>query len=284
MVPIFTYRDERKLFAVIGAVIVAALIALVQLDAAKSGKPSIIADAVTSTAFVLQSTVAAVGGAVHGVGAGIAAAPHLAAQNVELREKNRALRSENARLREALALAPEATEIARTTAALPGGIDASTIGYDPENIDREITLDRGSRAGIAADDGVVNEDGVVGRIVTVTPLESTVLLVTDGASKVPAVVQRGRWWGIATGTNGRIRIEYISQDAKLRIGDAVVSGAGRSFRAGLPLGTISRIDHPDGALYQSALLEPAVAFGRISRVIVVPRTSIDDVAPAPRGD
>jgi rod shape-determining protein MreC len=265
-------------------VIVAALIALVQLDAAKTGKPSIISDVVTSTAFVVQSTVATVAGAARGVGAGIAAAPHLATQNAELREKNRVLRSENARLREALALAPEAAEIARAAAALPGGIEASTIGYDPENIDREITLDRGGRAGIAADDGVVNEDGVVGRIVSVTPLESTVLLVTDGASKVPAVVQRGRWWGIATGTNGRIRIEYISQDAKLRVGDAVVTGAGRSFRAGLPLGTIARVDHPDGALYQSALREPAVAFGRISRVIVVPRTGIDDVAPAPRGN
>jgi hypothetical protein len=32
------------------------------------------------------------------------------------------------------------------------------------------------------------------------------------------------------------------------------------------------------------LLEPAVAFGRISRVIVVPRTSIDDRAPATHGD
>jgi rod shape-determining protein MreC len=265
VVPIFTYRDERKLFAVIGAVIVAALIALVQLDAAKSGKPSILADAVTSTAFVLQSTVTTVAGAVHGMGAGIAAAPHLATQNAELREKNRALR-------EALALSPEATEIASAASAIPGGIEASTIGYDPENIDRVITLDRGSRAGIAPDDGVVNEDGVVGRIVSATPLESTVLLVTDGASKVPAVVQRGRWWGIATGTNGRIRLEYISQDAKLRVGDAVVTGAGRSFRAGLPLGTIARIDHPDGALYQSALLDPAAAFGRISRVIVVPRT------------
>jgi rod shape-determining protein MreC len=252
-------------------VIVAALIALVQLDAAKSGKPSILADAVTSTAFVFQSTVATVSGAVRGVGAGIAAAPHLATQNAELREKNRALRAENARLREALARSPEATAIASAMSAIPGGIEASAIGYDPENIDRIITLDRGSRAGIAADDGVVNEDGVVGRIVSATPLESTVLLVTDGASKVPAVVQRGRWWGIATGTNGRIRLEYISQDAKLRVGDAVVTGAGRSFRAGLPLGTIARVDHPDGALYQSAVLDPAAAFGRISRVIVVPR-------------
>ena len=266
MVSIFTYRDERKLFAVIGAVIVAALIALVQLDAAKTGKPSIIAVAVTSTAYAFQTAVATVAGAVRGAATNVAAAPRLFADNAALREKNAALRETNARLTEALARAPEAAAIARVEAAVPGGVAASTIGYDPENVSREITLDRGSDAGIRADDGVVAASGVVGRVVATTPLESTVLLVTDGASKVPAVVQRGRWWGIATGTNGRVRLEFVSQDAKLRVGDVVVTGSGR---AGLRLGTIAKIDHPDGALYQSALVEPSVAFGRTSSVVVL---------------
>ena len=51
----------------------------------------------------------------------------------------------------------------------------------------------------------------------------------------------------------------------------VVTGAGRSFRAGLVIGRISAIDHPEGALYQTALVEPAVAFGRIAHVVVVHR-------------
>ncbi len=271
MVPIFTYRDERKLFAVIGAVIVAALIALVQIDAAKSGKPSIIVIAVTSSAVFVQSAIAQTGNFARGLGQTLGDAPHLTGDNARLRERTTDLEHENDRLRETLAQAPELRALAAALANEPGSIAASTIGFDPENVSRTIVIDRGTGAGIKRDDGVINAEGVVGRVIDATPATSTVLLVSDGASKVPAVVQRGRWWGIATGTNGRVRMQYVSQDAKLKIGDVVVTGSGRSFRAGLKIGTIAKIVHPEGALYQTALVEPAVSFGRISRVLVVPR-------------
>ena len=269
MVSIFTYRDERKLLAVIGTVIVAAVIALVQLDALRSGKASPIATAVTSTAFVFQSVVAAARGGVRGFFAGIGDAPHLYAANRTLTADNRSLRAENSRLREALARTPAASALAKVAGGTPHGTDANVIGYDPENVSRIVTVDRGRVSGLRRDDGVIGAEGVVGRVVDVQPFSSTVLLVTDAASKVPAVVQRGRWWGIATGTNARIALQYVSQDAKLRLGDYVVTGNGRSFRAGLPLGRIVRIDHPEGALYQTAIVEPAVAFGRLTRVLVV---------------
>ena len=172
-------------------------------------------------------------------------------------------------MREALSRAPAARALAKLEASRPGGIDANVIGYDPENVSRVVTVDRGSHSGLRRDDGVISAEGVVGRVIDVQPFSSTVLLVTDAASKVPAVVQRGRWWGIATGTNVRIALQFVSQDAKLKLGDYVVTGNGRSFRAGLPLGRIVRIDHPEGALYQTAIVEPAVAFGRLTRVLVV---------------
>ncbi|MBD5635564.1 MAG: rod shape-determining protein MreC [Candidatus Eremiobacteraeota bacterium] len=260
--------------------IVTALIALVQLDAAKSGKPSIFAIAASASAYYLQDALAASSGALRNAGSGLADAPRLYAENGALRERNRTLVADNARLSEALARVPESVAIEREREREGTGIVASTIGYDPENVFRQITIDRGSDAGIRPDDGVVNEDGVVGRVVAVLPFESTVLLVTDGASKVPAVVQRGRWWGIATGTSGRIRLQYVSQDAKLKVGDVVVTGEGRSFHAGLPIGRITRVDHPEGALYQSAVVEPAVQFGRLSRVLTLPQPGAAGAAPA----
>ena len=65
-----------------------------------------------------------------------------------------------------------------------------------------------------------------------------------------------------------MRILYVAPSG---IGDAVVTGEGRSFHAGYELGRITSIDHPEGALYQSAIVRPAVTFGRISRVLVLPR-------------
>jgi len=269
VVSIFTYRDERKLFAVIGAVIVAAAVAFVQIDAQKAGKASPIAVVVSSLAIVAQTAVTTAVGGVREAGEALLNVPNLAGRNRSLTAQSRRLQKENERLREALAAAPAAQAIAQAAAQEPGGIVAGAIGYDPESVSRTVVLDRGAGAGVKLDDGVVNEDGVVGRIVNVEPLESSVLLLTDGGSKVPAVVQRGRWWGIATGTNSRIALEYVSQDAKLRVGDRVVTGEGRSFAAGRPIGRIIRIEHPMGALYQTAIIEPAVAFGRLTRVLVV---------------
>jgi rod shape-determining protein MreC len=252
-------------------VIVAAAIALIQLDSLKTGKPSIIAVAVTSIAVFAQDAGATIGAVARGAATSVANAPRLSEQNSDLREKNRVLRTENAQLREALAAAPEARAIAELAEQMGSGTVATIVGYDPESISRSVTIDRGSQAGIKLDDGVIGDDGVVGRVISVAPFSSTVLLVTDGASKVPAVVERGRWWGIATGTNTAIRLEYVSQDAKLKLGDVVVTGEGRSFHAGLEIGRVTHIDHPEGALYQTAVVSPSVAFGRLARVLVLAR-------------
>jgi len=269
VVPIFTYRDERKLFALIGAVIVAASIALVQVQAARAGRPSIITLGVTSAAWLAQSAVAAVAGGTRTLVGAIADAPRLYRENQDLRTANASLAAENGRLREALAQVPQGAELTAAAASAPAGIRANVIGYDPENQTRSVTIDRGSAAGVRLEQGAIDGEGTVGRVVEVEPFSSKVLLMTDPASKVPAVVQRGRWWGIATGTNSRIELQYVSQDAQLRIGDIVVTGEGRSFHAGFTIGRIVRLDRVEGALYQSALIEPAVSFGKLHGMFVL---------------
>jgi rod shape-determining protein MreC len=252
-------------------VIVAALIALAQIAAVRSGKPSPISVGVTTLVVVGQMLVTAVSGGLHGAVNGIADVPRLWRENGLLREQDRALRAENDRLREELAIAGDARAIARARDEHPSGIVAQTIGYDPENQSRLIAVDRGAQAGVVPDEGVIDDDGVVGRVLAVTPFASTVLLLTDPASRVPAVVRSGRWWGIATGTGSRVQVQYISQDAPLRAGDTVVTGEGLSFHAGLPIGHIVSVYHPEGALYQTATIEPAVAFGRLNHVLIVPK-------------
>ncbi len=246
------------------------MIALVQLDSVRTGKTSPLSTAIATVAVFAEQATATVGGAARSFAATAADVPRLSARNAALTRENRQLRSEDAVLREALAAAPAARALATLSARVPQGIPCDVVGYDPENLAHVVTLDRGALAGIGRDDGVLGTGGVVGRVVAVTPLTSTVLLITDPASKIPAVVQRGRWWGIATGTSAHVALQYVSQDAKLRVGDRIVTGQGRSFRAGFPIGRIVRIDHPPGSLYQTAVLEPAVGFGQLGAVVVIP--------------
>ncbi|HTW84761.1 MAG TPA: rod shape-determining protein MreC [Candidatus Sulfotelmatobacter sp.] len=271
MVPIFTYRDERKLFAVIGAIIVAALIALLQLDFARAGRPSPLTITVTSISTYLQLALSAVADGVRNGWQTAVHTPGLAADNARLRAENVSLRARNDELQEELARVPAADDLATARLAHPNGIAATVIGYDPEATLQALTIDRGGKDGVQRDDGVMTGDGVVGRVVEVDPLSSKVLLVTDPTSKLPAVVQRGRWWSIAVGTATHVKLQYISQDAKLRVGDRVVTGEGRSFHAGVLIGRIRELDPvPAGALDQTAVVQPAVNLTALSRVLVLP--------------
>jgi rod shape-determining protein MreC len=250
---------------------VAALLALLQLDFARSGRTSPLTVTVTSVSAYLQLAVATV---VEGVRAGFAAVvatPGLAADNGRLRAENVTLRRQNDELAERLARVPAATDLTRARFAHPDGVPATVIGYDPEASMHVLTIDRGSKDGVQRDDGVISGDGVVGRIVEVAPLSSKVLLVTDATSKLPAVVQHGRWWAIAVGTSTRVKLQYVSQDAKLRVGDRVVTGEGRSFHAGVLIGRIKQVEPAAaGALDQTAVVQPAADLSALSRVLVLP--------------
>jgi rod shape-determining protein MreC len=270
VVSIATYRDERGLFAVIGVVIIAALVALLQIDFARQGRPSPIAATITTIATYAQLAVAAVTGGVRGAFTATANLPQLARDNATLRAQNARLVGENQQLNEALARVPAERDIALAELRHPGGVPATVIGYDPEAAQHLVTIDRGARDHVERDDGVVTGAGAVGRIIEVGPISSKVLLIVDAASKLPAVVRHGRWWAIAIGTQTRLKLQYISQDAKLHIGDVVVTGEGRSFHAGTLIGRISQISPPNaGALDQSAIVEPAVSFGSLGRVLVL---------------
>jgi len=272
VVPIVTNRDERKLFAVIGVVIVAALVALLQLDFARNGRTSPLTLTVTSVTAWAQLAVATIADVSRNAFTTVVRAPSLSSENARLSAENAALRTQNDELQEQLARIPAEQDLAQAKLAHPSGIAATVIAYDPEATLREITIDRGLKDGVHRDDGVISGDGVVGRVIEVDPLSSKVLLVTDPTSKLPALVQHGRWWTIAVGTSTRIKLQYVSQDAKLKVGDRVVTGEGRSFHAGVLIGRIRSIDpSAAGALDQSAVVQPAVNLSAVSRVLVVPR-------------
>jgi rod shape-determining protein MreC len=251
---------------------VAALIALLQLDFARAGRTSPLTMTVTSVSAYVQLAAAVVVNGVRGAFDTIVRTPGLASENGRLRTQNAALLTQNDELQERLARVPAGAELAAARFAHPDGIPATVIGYDPEAATHVVTIDRGAKDRVHRDDGVVTGRGVVGRIVEVGPLSSKVLLVTDATSKLPAVVQHGRWWAIAVGTSTRVKLQYVSQDAKLKIGDRVVTGEGRSFRAGVLIGRIKQLEPVSaGALDQTAIVQPAADLTALSRVLVLPQ-------------
>jgi rod shape-determining protein MreC len=72
---------------------------------------------------------------------------------------------------------------------------------------------------------------------------------------------------------GLAQMKYIPLLSTLRDGDRVVtSGLIGDFPRGLVIGTITRIDKQEGALFQSAELMPEVDVGRVEEVLVIQKS------------
>lgn len=242
-----------------------------QINAQRTGTESPLTNAGLSVLSFVEGAATATINGVRGAGNAVLSLPQLERENVALRAENQTLRTQNERLHELAAQYAAEVSVHPIVETNPNGIEARVVGYPPENESRTITIDRGANAGIRKDEGVLAQGGVVGRIAAVSPFSSQVVLVTDYTSRIPAVTRRGRYWGIARGNLASVRVEYIPQDAALKIGDVVVTGEGRSFHSGVPIGTITRIERGDANLYQTAILKPAVDLGSLDRVVVVPK-------------
>lgn len=252
----------------LGVIIAAALVALFQVTAARNGTAGPLAGVAQSLGFGFEEGASAAVQTLRSSSRTVVSLPALQRENVTLRTQNQALRAQNAQLQEQLANYRSEIAIAPQVQAYPHSVQARVIGFPPEGGVDNVTIDKGTSNGIARDDGVLAGPGVVGRVIAAEPFSSQVSLITDFTSAVPAIVARGRHWGIAKGNGDSVRLEYISQDAPLRAGDQVVTAEARSFHSGAVLGTIVKIEH-DSALYQTAILKPAVDFSALDRVVVI---------------
>jgi rod shape-determining protein MreC len=169
--------------------------------------------------------------------------------------------AENRRLTELLAF--------RSVAPVPMH-GARVIGRSPSRWYQSIMIDRGSEDGAAIDMGAAVTGGVVGTVVKVLPLASVVLMVTDRQSAVPVVVQRTREQGIVEGTiAGRLRLKYLPPSSEVREGDVLLtSGLTSSFPKGLAVGTVTRVDRPEGALFPEVEVLPSADLSSMEEVVV----------------
>lgn len=98
--------------------------------------------------------------------------------------------------------------------------------------------DSGSERGIEVGNPVLNERGLVGRVVGVSNGVSRVLLLTDIASRTPVMIDRTNARAILTGDGGpNPKLEYLRGVDPIQQGDRVVtSGDGGVVPRGLPVG------------------------------------------------
>lgn len=270
MVAIVSFWDERKLLVFVSLIILASAAMLIEINAARQGQRSLSDQIVSTVVSPLQNALVQTGASIAIEFENLAHAGQMAARNAELARKVQELAARNERLKERAA---ENTELRRMLALAQTfpeqAVAADVVGYAPEGSRREISIDRGFRDGVRPDAVVINGDGLVGHVLDAGAHDAHVLLIIDPTSNVPAYLRDARSWGIATGTWQHIRMKYIGQDVKVRAGDTVITGHGEVYPSGIVVGTVREVDRKDNALYQSAVVLPAVDFNALAHVEVL---------------
>ena len=196
----------------------------------------------------------------------------LRVENRRLSEQVERLSDEVARLREQAQATQRLERLLEFRRQVPGrAIGARVIGRDISQWFAVILVDRGSRDGVRRNDTVVAADGLVGRVLTVTSSTSQILLITDARSAAGAVLQQSREAGVAEGQGqALLRLKYLSRAREVPVGEVIVtSGQAGLFPRGLPIGTITSLIREQGALYQEALVRPAVNFAHLEEVLIL---------------
>ncbi len=232
--------------------------------------PVVVRPLATAYGFASQTVASAVGW-VRDTWSHYVAASRLYDANALLQADVDRLASERNALLEVAEENRRLTALLDFRAALPASSHgARVIGRDPSRWYQSVTIDRGSHDAAVTDMGVAVPRGVVGTVVKVFPSVSVVLLITDRQSAVPAIVQRTREQGIIEGTMaGRLRLKYLPPSSEIREGDVILtSGLTASFPKGLMVGTVTRVDRAEGALYPEVEVVPSAALAALEEVLV----------------
>lgn len=154
-------------------------------------------------------------------------------------------------------------------------VNAKIIASDTNSWFMEFTINRGEKHGITINLAVVNEDGLVGRIIEVYPTTSKVLSIIDQQSAVPIIAERSRDNGVASGTTNpesnepEIRMNYLLSNADLIPGDKVISSSLMNvFPKGIVVGEVKEVIRQDSS-ERYAIITPAVDFSRLESLAVI---------------
>lgn len=145
--------------------------------------------------------------------------------------------------------------------------------YEPVNpYQRRLIFNKGSEVGIAPGMPVIDEGGVVGQVVRVTPYSSEAALLTDEQLAIPVQLLRNGLRLIAFGSTvpGKVEVRYFSSDADIAVGDVLVtSGVGGGFPSGLSVATVESVERDAASGFARALAEPTAYPERYRHFLVL---------------
>ncbi|CAO5243432.1 rod shape-determining protein MreC [Frankia sp. AgKG'84/4] len=280
-------RDTRRTRLVIAALLVVAF-TLITLDYRTGHAATGVRGAVHSALGGVENGVTAV---VRPIGRTVSSLAH------PNRYHDRAdrLTQDNAQLRRQLADDKQITRLAGELASLRLLADRGQYSIIPAKViaigdvtgtDWTVTVNAGRDDGVTVDKTVLNADGLVGTVASVTAHTAVIRLACDPNSRIGARLERTQLLGAVAGGQGPGSLVFTLYDASFRVqkGDRLVTFGSLDYVAGVPIGEVTKVTDV-GGLSRTAEVRPYVSVGSLDLVgVVVGRPPADpgDRLLAPR--
>lgn len=217
-------------------------------------------------------------------------AAQFAVTNHTLRGENQALAAKN------LQLSLKANEVATLTAenthlralldlsrnAMTQSIPAEVQYGMRDPFTQKVVIGRGSQQGVQNGSPVVSEDGMIGQVTRVFPMQSEVTLLTDKDQAVPVEIVRTGLRSVVYGTaaGDTLELRFVPISADVVAGDELVtSGLDGVYPQGLPVAKVVRVDKQADTAFARVVCAPVAAV-RGARDVLVLRYH-DDAPPRP---
>lgn len=197
----------------------------------------------------------------------------LIAENMQLRYQQTML---EARLQKFLAIQTENSELKSLLSASASdstrAMAAQILAVDTTSSRQLVVLNKGSRDGVLLGQPVLDAKGVMGQVIDVGLMTSTVLLVSDSKCAVPVRNDRTGERGILVGTNSMTHLSLINlpKTSSIAKGDLLVtSGLGRRYPEGYPVGRVEDINTLTGDDFIKVRVSPVALLNRSRLVLLI---------------
>lgn len=247
-------------------IMVAVSLALMVMSQTNSSFTTRLRTAIIDTLTPVISTVSAPLDTIANAGSWFSEMAQIRSNNIALKNANaqllqwqtaaKEMQAENASLRELLKVIPSKKNnyiTARMVSDMSGPFVRSAL------------IGAGSDSGIKKNQAVINERGLIGRVVDVGSNSSRILLLTDINSRVPVIAETSREKTILVGSNDDSpTLSYLSPNSNIKIGERIItSGDGGIFPRGVAVGVVTSIEN------NVVKVQPLVDSGSVEFVSVV---------------
>lgn len=151
-------------------------------------------------------------------------------------------------------------------------IGAEVLAIQTNSVRQLIVLNKGERDGVTLGQPVLDANGLMGQVIDVGRMTSTVLLISDATSAVPVRNSRSGECSILVGSNqiDQLSIIHLPKTSLVEKGDLLVtSGLGRRYPEGYPVGRVDEVINIPGEGFIRVHVSPVAALNRARLVLLI---------------